>query len=125
MTDPKQKQKGGCEVKCRERKGFALAFKRLKEPSDLLKYSDHKKAFYQCHHQIYTCGLDWMDYVHYNDELDAIYDPVQNKMVPSAYQHKCIHSVRIHREQAMIEQFEKVLPLAIELRNKYLREILK
>ena len=116
-------QKGGAEFKCRSQINHLKAILQLKEEADVLKHD--AKAFYQCHHQIFVCDLDWIDYVHYHPDLDRIYDPNKDEFVDLAYKHKALHIVRIHRSEEIIKQFEKIIPLAAKLRDEYLTELLK
>jgi len=119
----KEKQKGGVEIKCRSQINHAKAILNLKSESDLLDYDS--KAFWQCHHQIWVCGLDWVDYVHYHPDLYKVYDPNKGEWIDGAYKHKALHIIRVHKEESIIKQFEKVIPLAAKLRDEYLKELLK
>jgi hypothetical protein len=116
-------ENGGAEFKCRSQINHLKAIKYLKTEEDVEKL--HNKEWWQCQHQIYVCDLDWIDYVHYHPDLDTIYDPIQDKRIDSAYKHKALHIVRIHRDEKTMKEFEEIIPLAAKLRNQYLKELLE
>ena len=56
-------------------------------------------------------GKDWCDFVSFHPHLSRAYSALS------------LHIVRIKKDLEQHKQFSKVIPLAIELRNKYFKQL--
>jgi hypothetical protein len=101
----------GVEVKCPSQLNHVKNILNVKTAEDLLKY--YPAYFYQCHHQIWCCNFDFVDWCSFHPHLQD-----------SAYSEKALHVVRIFKDEAIIKQFEKVTAEAAILRNQYIEQIL-
>lgn len=105
-------RKMAAEFKCPSQLNHVKNILYVKTEEDLLKI--YPAYFYQCHHQIWCCGLDFVDWCSFHPHLQD-----------SPYKEKALHIVRIFKNQEIIEQFEKVSQEAVALRNSYIEKILQ
>lgn len=84
----------------------------IKTPADLLKH--RKQYFYQCHHQIYTTGREYCDWVSFDKRL------LDSKNIYAA-----MVIVRIYKDAGICQQFDEKIEIAAQLRDKILNEVLE
>jgi len=104
-------ENGMAEYKCPGQTNHLKNIMKIKNSDDLFKV--HPKYWYQVQHQMYCSDKDWCDWVSFHPNLIG------------AYKNLGLHIIRVEKDEAMFKQFEKVVPLAVKLRDKYFKELTK
>jgi len=102
-------KKGLAEYKCPGQVNHLKNILTIKTAEDLKKVNP--KYWYQCQHQMFCAGKDWCDFVSFHPHLSGAYSALS------------LHIVRIKKDLEQHKQFAKVIPLAIELRNKFFKQL--
>jgi YqaJ-like viral recombinase domain len=104
-------KQGLAEFKCPNQVNHLKNILHIKTAEDLKRLS--VQYWFQCQHQIFCTGRKWCDFVSFHPDL-----------LNGPYSNLSLHIVRIEKDEKIQRKFEKVLPLAVKLRDKQTKEIL-